>query len=156
MGPNGQPQNPLSYAVSFVSRVVKSGRYTTGKIELSANSSTFLNLSCTLQIMVEHTGLLRWLFTIVWGKYFMMATPLGGYRLLLVGCLMVKPDECIYFMSEASLYTHKRILSLLTPLVVGKHQKRDVRDSKKSMQKQTSFMQCLCTRFYRLFTRKHR
>lgn len=68
MGPNGQPQNPLSYAASFVSRVVKSGRYTTGKIELSANSSTFLNLSCTLQIMVEHTGLLRWLFTIVWGK----------------------------------------------------------------------------------------
>lgn len=50
VGPKRQPQNPLSYAASFVSRVTKSGRYTTGNIELSANSSTFLNLSCTLQI----------------------------------------------------------------------------------------------------------
>lgn len=30
------------------------------------------------------------------GKYLMMATPLGGYRLLLVDCLVVKPGEYIY------------------------------------------------------------
>ena len=36
-------------------------------------------------------------FTIVWGKYLIMTTPLGGHRLLLVGCLVVKPGECIYY-----------------------------------------------------------
>ncbi|WP_241177067.1 hypothetical protein [Citrobacter portucalensis] len=37
------------------------------------------------------------LFPIVWGKYFMMATAPGGYRLLVVGCLVVKPGEYIHY-----------------------------------------------------------
>lgn len=84
----------------------------------------------------------------------MIVTPLGGYHLLLVGCLVVKPGECIYFVPQASLHTHEITQSLLNLFVVGKHHKRDVRSSKKPIQKQASFMQCLCTRFYRLFSRK--
>lgn len=92
-----------------------------------------------------------WLFTIVCGKYFMMATPLGVYRLFSVGCLVVKS---FIIVAQAALHTHGIILGLSSPFVVGKDQKTNVRGSKKPMQKQTSFIQCLCTRFYHLFTRK--